>query len=381
MPFNGSGGTSQPASSIYPATASTLIESAKFNISIADIYSMLGSCIVKDGQTTTTARITFASGISTDTVTEKTADTGVTLDSVLLKDGMVKATAILDANSNESIKIAATGSAVNEVTITNAATGNRPRVGATGDDTNIGLALRPKGTGAGASVILEDGNGNEVLIAGIATASAVNEITVTNAATGGAPVISATGGDTNIPLRLSPKGTGDVQITDGTDTTKVVAFEVSALTTATTRTITVPDANVTLGLGAATGVAQTFLGSDVNLNNTANYFNVVDTGSIGASGQKWLIRAAVCLTDTGASANFLVRIWDGSSTVYVESETTTAAAGHFALATVEAIVSLSAATTFHLSCKDPTNTTGVAKTTAGAGTANKATWITAIRLV
>lgn len=168
---------------------------------------------------------------------------------------------------------------------------------------------------------------------------------------------------------------------DSSDPTKKVAFGLSGITTGNTRTITMPDANVTLGLGAATGVAQTFLGADVNLNNTANYFDVVNTGSIGASGQKWLIRAAVCLTDTGASANFLVRIWDGSSTVYVESETTIAAANHFELAMVEAIVTLSAATTFHLSCKDPTNTTGVAKTTGGAGTANKATWITALRLV
>lgn len=57
MPFNGSGGTSQPAGSIYPATANTLIESAKANASIADIYTMLASCIVKDGQTTITANI------------------------------------------------------------------------------------------------------------------------------------------------------------------------------------------------------------------------------------------------------------------------------------------------------------------------------------
>jgi len=83
MPFNGSGGTTQPASSIYPAVASTLIQSAKFNISIADIYTMLASCLLKDGQQVATQRIPFAVGISTDTINEKTSGAGVTLGQVL----------------------------------------------------------------------------------------------------------------------------------------------------------------------------------------------------------------------------------------------------------------------------------------------------------
>ena len=101
-------------------------------------------------------------------------------------------------------------SLVNGFTWTGAATGVRPRMAPTGSDTNIGIALRPKGTGAGASVILEDGNGNEVLIGGVATAAAVNEVTVTNAATGNPPSIAATGGDSNINVKIVPKGTGTV---------------------------------------------------------------------------------------------------------------------------------------------------------------------------
>lgn len=60
MPFNGSGGTSQPANSIYPATGNTLIESAKANASIADLYSMFANVICKDGQTTITANLPMA---------------------------------------------------------------------------------------------------------------------------------------------------------------------------------------------------------------------------------------------------------------------------------------------------------------------------------
>lgn len=60
---------------------------------------------------------------------------------------------------------------------------------------------------------INDANGNEV-IKTPATASAVNEITVTNAAAGSSPIVSATGGDDNINLKLSGKGTGTVQFYD-----------------------------------------------------------------------------------------------------------------------------------------------------------------------
>jgi len=57
-------------------------------------------------------------------------------------------TSILDTNGNELALLTATGSAVNEFTITNNTTGSAPILSATGDDTNIGITLTPKGTGA-----------------------------------------------------------------------------------------------------------------------------------------------------------------------------------------------------------------------------------------
>ena len=56
-------------------------------------------------------------------------------------------TSILDVNGNELFKVTATGSAVNELTYANAATGNKPTFTATGDDTNIGVSIQPKGSG------------------------------------------------------------------------------------------------------------------------------------------------------------------------------------------------------------------------------------------
>lgn len=58
---------------------------------------------------------------------------------------------------------------------------------------------------------INDSNGNELILFPSAVTSAVNEITVSNAATGNAPSIAATGGDTNINLQLTPKGTGIVK--------------------------------------------------------------------------------------------------------------------------------------------------------------------------
>lgn len=57
---------------------------------------------------------------------------------------------------------------------------------------------------------IADANGNEMIIFDT-VASAVNEITLANAATTGTPTISATGSDTNINLQLTPKGTGIVK--------------------------------------------------------------------------------------------------------------------------------------------------------------------------
>jgi|TARA_R100001079_G_scaffold75960_1_gene40839 hypothetical protein len=66
-------------------------------------------------------------------------------------------TSILDTNGNELALLTATSSAVNEVTLANAATGNNPSFAATGGDTNIGIDLKTKGSGV---IKAEDSGGN-----------------------------------------------------------------------------------------------------------------------------------------------------------------------------------------------------------------------------
>jgi cytoskeletal protein CcmA (bactofilin family) len=59
-----------------------------------------------------------------------------------------------DENGNEQIIFQTTSSAVNQFDVTNASTGNAPELSATGDDTNISLKITPKGSGQ----VLLDGN-------------------------------------------------------------------------------------------------------------------------------------------------------------------------------------------------------------------------------
>ena len=56
------------------------------------------------------------------------------------------------------------------------------------------------------------GDGTLELLKFTETGSAVNEFTIANAATAGAPVLSATGDDANIGITLTPKGTGNITL-------------------------------------------------------------------------------------------------------------------------------------------------------------------------
>ena len=79
---------------------------------------------------------------------------------------------------------------------------------------------------------INDVNGSE-LIKVTATASAVNELTMANAATLGKPTITASGTDTNITMKLEAKGTGSVEITKAAYTSSTITADGAASTSAT----------------------------------------------------------------------------------------------------------------------------------------------------
>jgi hypothetical protein len=97
-------------------------------------------------------------------------------------------------------------SSKNVVSVTNTGTGN-----------NV-LATSPSITTPRVITSIDDTNGNELLRV-TAVASAVNELTLANAATGGSPLLSTTGGDTDINLTITPKGAGRLDLIGSTPRT------------------------------------------------------------------------------------------------------------------------------------------------------------------
>ena len=139
--------------------------------------------------------VTVNTGItasSTDTLTNKT------LTAPKFADGGF----IADANGNESVVFGTTSSAVNEVKITNAATGNDPLIAANGGDTNIDLAISPKGSG---ELVIGTGSATGA----ITTSGAYDLVLDTNSGTNSGSITITDGANGNI--NLAPNGTGQVQ--------------------------------------------------------------------------------------------------------------------------------------------------------------------------
>ena len=106
--------------------------------------------------------------------------------------------------TNIQFQIANTASAVNYVQVTGAATTGQPTILATGSDAAVGLTFNTKSVG---TTRIQSNSISIVRFTG--TASAVNYIDITHSITGNAPVISAQSiSDSNVDLKLSTLGTG-----------------------------------------------------------------------------------------------------------------------------------------------------------------------------
>ena len=126
-----------------------------------------------------------------------------------------------------------------------------------------------------------DSNGNE-LFKFTATSSAVNEITLANAATGNPPVFSSTGGDTNIDIKLQPKGSGKVHITGGLQVD-------GTTTTIDSTTLSVDDKNIEMG-SVASPSDSTADGGGITLKGATDKTIIWDnTNDNWTSNQDWNI--------------------------------------------------------------------------------------------
>jgi len=192
-----------------------------------------------------------------EVILDADADTSITSDT----DDQVD----LKVGGTDLFRWKTVASAVNGFDVFAAATGSGPSIVAFGSDTNISATLSGKGTGhiilgqatttdvrLAADQPVADSSGNE-LVKFVKTASAVNELTVTNAVTGNAPSLSATGDDSNISLNLVAKGTGVVQAGG------VPVVTTTGTQTLTNKTLTSPTVNT------ATISSPTISGGTVSL--------------------------------------------------------------------------------------------------------------------
>lgn len=184
-----------------------------------------------------------------------------------------------------------------------------------------------------------DSNGNE-LINFTSVASAVNEISITNAATGTNPIVGVTGGDSNISLEYLSKGTG-VHIFDNDTTAAEIRLRdnvgtdyigVKASATTTTYTVTMPAAQGALNsflqnngsgvLSWVTGTSGslTYLSatSDVVTSTTSITYVLANSMqfSLPAAGT-WLVifSTSILSTQTNRTIEYIISINGGTSAV------------------------------------------------------------------
>jgi hypothetical protein len=109
-------------------------------------------------------------------------------------------------SSTLQFSVSHTASAVNYVQVTGAATGNQPSITAQGSDAAVILNLASKGV---ANIIFNANSAEQFRTGTIA--SAVNSIQANGAPAGSSPSFQARGTDTDVDLTLTPKNAGNVR--------------------------------------------------------------------------------------------------------------------------------------------------------------------------
>ena len=112
----------------------------------SETLTIAGGTGIDTSATGTTVTVAIDSSVvtktGTETLTNKTLTSPTLTTPRFADDGF-----IADASGNEQIKFQQTANAVNFVEVTNSATGDGVKIGASGTDTNVNLILDPKGSG------------------------------------------------------------------------------------------------------------------------------------------------------------------------------------------------------------------------------------------
>ena len=171
---------------------------------VANGKTVIAYAKADDGTNPNISTISLASDLVDDT----SPQLGGNLDTNSFMIDFDDAHGIRDENGNEQLIFETTGSAVNHIDITNAATGSGPEIGAVGDDSNTNLELRPKGTG---EVQIGTGSATATL-----TSSGAYDLTLdTNGGTNSGTITITDGA--NGAITATPNGTGEVVVGGNTN--------------------------------------------------------------------------------------------------------------------------------------------------------------------
>lgn len=276
MPLNGSG-TYSLATPEYPFIPDTTILASDMNTILEDIQTALNSAMYRDGQAVATANFNMGTYKITN-MGNGSADTDATTYGQVFKDPTFTA-------------LAGTGVKITGTTFTCDAT----TVNWSNTDFNLtcGGTFTFTGTSAFPTQAITD---NSTKVATTAFAQQLAFSAALPAITGATDYIISNNG-TTVDWTQNLKATV-LRWVDGTDTTKKVAFDISPVTTATTRTLAVPDANTTL---VGTDVAQTLTNKTIQQKDSL--FTLQDDSDTTKQMQFELSGIATATTRTVTVAN------------------------------------------------------------------------------
>jgi len=141
------------------------------------------------------SEVTSAGASVVNIVDDTTPQLGADLDANTFSIQFDDATGIEDDSGNEQVRFQKTTTAVNQIDITNAATGGSPAIGATGDDTDVSLNLTSQGAGT------VQANGAVISTAGTQTIW-VPAVAMYGATTNGAASASVDSGTENVEYKV-----------------------------------------------------------------------------------------------------------------------------------------------------------------------------------
>ena len=237
-----------------------------------------------------------------DVVDDTTPQLGGNLDTNSFMIDFDDAHGIRDENGNEQLIFETTSSAVNFLDVTNAATGNDPKLAANGSDSNVDLALAPKGSG---EIVVGTGSAAPTI-----TSSGAYDLTLdTNSGTNSGTITITDGA--NGAITATPNGTGTVVVGGNTNPGTLVLncesnshgikLQSPAHSSSQSYTLKFPTGNVTadrfLKVASVTGSGTTGVGqlSFAEVSGGTSYQAVKTSGFTAVAGEGYF-----CNTTSGA---------------------------------------------------------------------------------